>query len=174
DGRISKVPSTEMEAVKSPLMGLFEKKRAKKFFESLQGGNDEDPDLKCLHTDGLRVTATTSMSIKGRQILLWHGTPSGFSIMFLFFLGGLRFRWCEVANQSIRKLINRCGAPNTAVFKSVLCISKPHSKYLGSCLEILTCVRRGTLESQSCGAATKTKSKVKTKRVFRTKDHFQF
>jgi Rab GDP dissociation inhibitor len=25
DGRISKVPSTEMEAVKSPLMGLFEK-----------------------------------------------------------------------------------------------------------------------------------------------------
>jgi len=43
DGRISKVPSTEMEAVKSPLMGIFEKRRAKKFFEFLQGWKDNDP-----------------------------------------------------------------------------------------------------------------------------------
>lgn len=43
DGRISKVPSTEMEAVRSPLMGLFEKRRAKKFFEFLQGWKDSDP-----------------------------------------------------------------------------------------------------------------------------------
>jgi Rab GDP dissociation inhibitor len=43
DGKISKVPSTEMEAVKSPLMGLFEKRRAKKFFEFLQGWKDNDP-----------------------------------------------------------------------------------------------------------------------------------
>ncbi|THH34148.1 hypothetical protein EUX98_g175 [Antrodiella citrinella] len=43
DGRISKVPSTQMEAVKSPLMGPFEKRRAKKFFEFLQGWKDEDP-----------------------------------------------------------------------------------------------------------------------------------
>jgi Rab GDP dissociation inhibitor len=43
DGKISKVPSTEMEAVKSPLMGLFEKRRAKKFFEFLQGWKDDDP-----------------------------------------------------------------------------------------------------------------------------------
>ncbi|KAL4070812.1 rab GDP-dissociation inhibitor [Scleroderma citrinum] len=43
DGRISKVPSTEMEAVRSPLMGLFEKRRAKKFFEFLQGWKDGDP-----------------------------------------------------------------------------------------------------------------------------------
>jgi len=42
DGKISKVPSTEMEAVKSPLMGLFEKRRAKGFFEFLQGWKDED------------------------------------------------------------------------------------------------------------------------------------
>lgn len=40
DGRISKVPSTEMEAVRSPLMGLFEKRRAKKFFEWVQGGHN--------------------------------------------------------------------------------------------------------------------------------------
>lgn len=43
DGKISKVPSTELEAVRSPLMGLFEKRRAKKFFEFLQGWRDEDP-----------------------------------------------------------------------------------------------------------------------------------
>ncbi|KAF9029274.1 rab GTPase activator [Hymenopellis radicata] len=44
EGRISKVPSTEMEAVKSPLMGLFEKRRAKKFFEFLQSWRDDDPE----------------------------------------------------------------------------------------------------------------------------------
>ncbi|KAI0094791.1 GDP dissociation inhibitor [Irpex rosettiformis] len=43
DGKISKVPSNEVEALKSPLMGLFEKRRAKKFFEFLQGWKDEDP-----------------------------------------------------------------------------------------------------------------------------------
>jgi Rab GDP dissociation inhibitor len=43
DGKISKVPSTEMEAVRSPLMGLFEKRRAKKFFEFLQSWKDDDP-----------------------------------------------------------------------------------------------------------------------------------
>jgi len=43
DGKISKVPSTEIEAVKSPLMGLFEKRRAKQFFEFLQNWNDNDP-----------------------------------------------------------------------------------------------------------------------------------
>jgi Rab GDP dissociation inhibitor len=32
-----------MEAVKSPLMGLFEKRRAKQFFEFLQNWKDEDP-----------------------------------------------------------------------------------------------------------------------------------
>jgi len=44
EGRISKVPASEMEAVKSPLMGLFEKRRAKKFFEFIQGWNDADPN----------------------------------------------------------------------------------------------------------------------------------
>ena len=43
DGKISKVPSTEMEAVRSPLMGMFEKRRAKKFFEFLQNWKDDDP-----------------------------------------------------------------------------------------------------------------------------------
>lgn len=43
DGRIAKVPATEMEAVRSPLMGLFEKRRAKKFFEFIQNWRDDDP-----------------------------------------------------------------------------------------------------------------------------------
>ncbi|KAJ9056026.1 Rab GDP dissociation inhibitor alpha [Entomophthora muscae] len=42
EGRISKVPSTEIEAVSSPLMGLFEKRRAKKFFEYIQNYRPED------------------------------------------------------------------------------------------------------------------------------------
>ncbi|KAG0059636.1 Rab GDP dissociation inhibitor alpha [Linnemannia elongata] len=43
DGLIAKVPSTEMEAVRSPLMGLFEKRRAKKFFEYVQNYKADDP-----------------------------------------------------------------------------------------------------------------------------------
>ena len=43
DGRISKVPATEKEAVLSPLMGLFEKRRARNFFMFLQGFKEEDP-----------------------------------------------------------------------------------------------------------------------------------
>jgi len=43
DGRISKVPATEMEAVRSPLMGMFEKRRAKKFFEYVQNWRADDP-----------------------------------------------------------------------------------------------------------------------------------
>lgn len=43
DGRISKVPSTEMEAVRSPLMGLFEKRRARNFFLFVQGWKEDDP-----------------------------------------------------------------------------------------------------------------------------------
>lgn len=43
DGNIAKVPATEMEAVRSSLMGLFEKRRAKKFFEFVQNYRQEDP-----------------------------------------------------------------------------------------------------------------------------------
>ncbi|KAG0042636.1 Rab GDP dissociation inhibitor alpha, partial [Gryganskiella cystojenkinii] len=43
DGKIAKVPATEMEAVRSPLMGLFEKRRAKKFFEFVQNYKLDDP-----------------------------------------------------------------------------------------------------------------------------------
>ncbi|CAG8647643.1 8838_t:CDS:2, partial [Ambispora leptoticha] len=43
DEKISKVPASELEAVRSPLMGLFEKRRAKKFFEYMQNWREDDP-----------------------------------------------------------------------------------------------------------------------------------
>uniref|UniRef100_A0A0E0AHZ1 Guanosine nucleotide diphosphate dissociation inhibitor n=1 Tax=Oryza glumipatula TaxID=40148 RepID=A0A0E0AHZ1_9ORYZ len=42
-GKIHKVPSTDMEALKSPLMGLFEKRRAGKFFLFVQDYKENDP-----------------------------------------------------------------------------------------------------------------------------------
>ncbi|ODV92590.1 hypothetical protein CANCADRAFT_89329 [Tortispora caseinolytica NRRL Y-17796] len=43
DGRVAKVPATEMEAIRSPLMGIFEKRRMKKFFEWLATYKADDP-----------------------------------------------------------------------------------------------------------------------------------
>ncbi|XP_039018458.1 guanosine nucleotide diphosphate dissociation inhibitor At5g09550 [Hibiscus syriacus] len=41
--KIYKVPATDVEALKSPLMGLFEKRRAKKFFIYVQDYDENDP-----------------------------------------------------------------------------------------------------------------------------------
>lgn len=42
-GRVAKVPSNEMEAITSPLMGIFEKRRAKKFLEWVANYRANDP-----------------------------------------------------------------------------------------------------------------------------------
>jgi Rab GDP dissociation inhibitor len=42
-GKISKVPATDVEAVRSNLMGMFEKRRCKKFFEFVQDWDEADP-----------------------------------------------------------------------------------------------------------------------------------
>ncbi|KAL3814378.1 hypothetical protein ACJIZ3_015646 [Penstemon smallii] len=42
-GKIYKVPATDVEALKSPLMGLFEKRRARKFFLFVQDFEESDP-----------------------------------------------------------------------------------------------------------------------------------
>ncbi|XP_059313792.1 guanosine nucleotide diphosphate dissociation inhibitor At5g09550 [Lycium ferocissimum] len=42
-GKIYKVPATDVEALKSPLMGLFEKRRARKFFLYVQDFEESDP-----------------------------------------------------------------------------------------------------------------------------------
>ncbi|CAG8783155.1 7728_t:CDS:2, partial [Racocetra persica] len=43
EGQISKVPASEGEALRSDLMGMFEKRRAKKFFEYMQNWREDDP-----------------------------------------------------------------------------------------------------------------------------------
>lgn len=43
DGRVAKVPATETEALTSPLMGLFEKRRAKNFFEFIHQYDEKNP-----------------------------------------------------------------------------------------------------------------------------------
>ncbi|KAK9314979.1 GDP dissociation inhibitor [Lipomyces starkeyi] len=43
DGRIAKVPANEVEAIRSPLMGLFEKRRMKRFFEFIGNYKEGDP-----------------------------------------------------------------------------------------------------------------------------------
>jgi Rab GDP dissociation inhibitor len=40
---IAKVPSDAGEALRSPLMGMFEKRRAKKFLEWVGAFNEDDP-----------------------------------------------------------------------------------------------------------------------------------
>jgi Rab GDP dissociation inhibitor len=75
DGKISKVPSTEMEAVKSPLMGLFEKRRAKKFFEFLQGWKDDDPATQQginLDNDNMRTVYEKFGLEPGTQDFIGH------------------------------------------------------------------------------------------------------
>ncbi|KAH7520455.1 guanosine nucleotide diphosphate dissociation inhibitor At5g09550 [Ziziphus jujuba] len=42
-GKIHKVPATDVEALKSQLMGLFEKRRARKFFIYVQDYDENDP-----------------------------------------------------------------------------------------------------------------------------------
>ncbi|KAJ3372373.1 Rab GDP dissociation inhibitor alpha [Kappamyces sp. JEL0680] len=43
DGKISKVPANQSEALLSPLMGIFEKRRAKSFFEFIQNYDFNNP-----------------------------------------------------------------------------------------------------------------------------------
>lgn len=42
-GKIAKVPSTQMEAISSPLMGFFEKRRMKNFLEFIANYNEDEP-----------------------------------------------------------------------------------------------------------------------------------
>ena len=42
DKRVHKVPANDMEALRSPLMGMFEKRRARSFFIYVQDYNEHD------------------------------------------------------------------------------------------------------------------------------------
>jgi Rab GDP dissociation inhibitor len=57
--QIHKVPATDMEALKSPLMGLFEKRRARNFFIFVQDYNEADPKTH----QGLDLTTLTTKEL---------------------------------------------------------------------------------------------------------------
>ncbi|RXH74183.1 hypothetical protein DVH24_028904 [Malus domestica] len=58
-GKVHKVPATDMEALKSPLMGLFEKRRARKFFIYVQDYNETDPKTH----EGMNLTRVTTRDL---------------------------------------------------------------------------------------------------------------
>ncbi|KAK2383499.1 hypothetical protein P8452_38606 [Trifolium repens] len=63
-GKIYKVPATDVEALKSPLMGLFEKRRARKFFIYVQDYEANDPKSH----EGLDLNEVTA-----RQLISKYG-----------------------------------------------------------------------------------------------------
>ncbi|KAL8540523.1 hypothetical protein ACS0TY_001958 [Phlomoides rotata] len=58
-GKIHKVPATDVEALKSPLMGLFEKRRARKFFVFVQDFDESDPKTH----SGMNLYTTTAREL---------------------------------------------------------------------------------------------------------------
>lgn len=58
-GKIYKVPATDVEALKSPLMGLFEKRRARKFFIYVQDFEESDPKSH----EGLDLNKVTAREV---------------------------------------------------------------------------------------------------------------
>jgi len=58
-GKIYKVPATDVEALKSPLMGIFEKRRARKFFIYVQNYDENDPTTH----DGMDLTRVTAREL---------------------------------------------------------------------------------------------------------------
>eukprot|EP00850_Spirogloea_muscicola_P016592 SM000135S27036 [mRNA] locus=s135:392861:395348:+ [translate_table: standard] len=55
-GKVYKVPATDLEALKSPLLGLFEKRRARSFFIFVQDYEESDPKTH----QGLDLNRATS------------------------------------------------------------------------------------------------------------------
>ncbi|XP_024980358.1 guanosine nucleotide diphosphate dissociation inhibitor At5g09550-like [Cynara cardunculus var. scolymus] len=61
-GKIYKVPATDVEALKSTLMGLFEKRRARKFFIYVQDYDENDPKSH----EGLDLNQIPSKELIGK------------------------------------------------------------------------------------------------------------
>lgn len=67
--KIYKVPATDVEALKSPLMGLFEKRRARKFFIYVQEYEEDDPKSH----EGLDLNKVTAREIISYET--YHHNP---------------------------------------------------------------------------------------------------
>lgn len=61
------MPATDMEALKSPLMGLFEKRRARKFFIFVQDYVENDPSTH----GGLDLTRVTTRELIAYALQLY-------------------------------------------------------------------------------------------------------
>lgn len=75
DGRIAKVPANEVEALKLPLMGIFEKRRMKRFLEFVAAYNDDD--VSTHHLLNLDTNTSTEVFAKyglerGTQDFIGH------------------------------------------------------------------------------------------------------
>ena len=57
--QVHKVPANDVEALKSPLMGLFEKRRARKFFLYVQDFDENDPKTH----EGMDLTKVTAKDL---------------------------------------------------------------------------------------------------------------
>ncbi|XP_050363269.1 guanosine nucleotide diphosphate dissociation inhibitor At5g09550-like [Argentina anserina] len=58
-GKVHKVPANDVEALKSPLMGLFEKRRARMFFLYVQDFDENDPKTH----EGMDLTTVTAKDL---------------------------------------------------------------------------------------------------------------
>ena len=71
--QVHKVPATDMEALKSPLMGIFEKRRARKFFIYVQDYNENDPKTH----EGMNLTRVTT-----RELIAYASFPYASNPLF--------------------------------------------------------------------------------------------
>jgi len=71
EGKIYKVPATEKEALSSPLMGLFEKRRFQKFLEFVSQFDEHDPKT---NPKGLVINNGTTMMQVFKKFKLEAGT----------------------------------------------------------------------------------------------------
>ncbi|BBH09215.1 GDP dissociation inhibitor family protein / Rab GTPase activator family protein [Prunus dulcis] len=67
--KIYKVPATDVEALKSPLMGLFEKRRARKFFIYVQDFEANDPKSH----EGLDLNKVTARELYAESLARFEG-----------------------------------------------------------------------------------------------------
>lgn len=74
--QIHKVPANDVEALKSPLMGLFEKRRARKFFIYVQDYDETDPKSH----EGMDLNKVTA-----RELISYCLKSSPFHSWFLEF-----------------------------------------------------------------------------------------
>lgn len=66
-GKVHKVPASDMEALKSPLMGLFEKNRARSFFSYVQQYEVKDPKT---HKHGYNLNTMTMAQVGALEAVI--------------------------------------------------------------------------------------------------------